>query len=102
MTEIKLLMEHIGDELQDANVYAKLALEYKGTDPEMANLFYKLSGEEMTHMELLHKSVVAHIEKYKAAKGEPPEGMLALYEYLHGKYIEKAEQVANLQGMYRK
>lgn len=102
MTEIKMLMEHIGEELQDAKTYAKLALEYRDTDREMANLFYTLSGEEMTHMELLHKSVVSHIEAYKATKGEPPEGMMALYNFLHGKYIEKAERVEMLRGMYKK
>ena len=31
MTEIKLLMEHVADELRDANTYAKLALEYKAS-----------------------------------------------------------------------
>lgn len=102
MTEIKLLMEHIGDELQDAKTYAKLALEYKDADPDMANLFYALSGEEMTHMDLLHKSAVAHIEEYRRLKGEPPEGMKALYNYLHEKYIGKAEQVTNLRGMYKR
>ena len=39
MTEIKLLMEHVEDELKDAHTYAKLALEYKASDPEMAELF---------------------------------------------------------------
>ena len=59
MTEIKLLMEHVADELRDAHTYAKLALEYKASDPEMAELFYKLSCEEMNHMNLLdRKSVV--------------------------------------------
>lgn len=102
MTEIKLLMEHIENELEDACTYAKLALEYKATDPEMAQLFYKLSGEEMTHMDALHKSVVSHIEAYKKLKGEAPEGMKALYDYLHKRYIEQAEKVANLQGMFKK
>lgn len=102
MTEIKLLMEHIEDELEDACTYAKLALEYKATDPEMAQLFYKLSGEEMTHMDALHKSVVSHIDAYKKLKGEAPEGMKALYDYLHKRYIEQAEKVTNLQGMYKK
>lgn len=102
MTEIKLLMEHIENELEDACTYAKLALEYKATDPEMAQLFYKLSGEEMTHMDALHKSVVSHIEAYKKLKGEAPEGMKALYDYLHKRHIEQAEKVANLQGMFKK
>lgn len=102
MKEIKLLMEHIEDELEDAHTYAELALEYKETDPETAELFYKLSGEEMNHMNALHKAVVANIEDYRKKKGEPPEAMMAVYEYLHKRDIEKAENVGVLQNMYKR
>ena len=102
MKEIKLLMEHIEDELKDAHTYAELALEYKEADPETAELFYKLSGEEMTHMNALHKAVVRRIEEYRRQKGEPPEAMMAVYEYLHKRDIEKAENVGVLQGMYKR
>ena len=97
----ELLMDHIDDELDDACTYAKLALEYKSTDPEMANLFYKLSGEEMSHMNALHDSVVSHIEAYKRSNGEAPAAMRAVYEHLHKRHIDRAEQVGVLQNMYR-
>lgn len=102
MKEIKILMEHIEDELRDAHTYAELALEYRTTDPETAELFYKLSGEEMNHMNALHKAVVAHIEDYRKKKGEPPEAMMAVYEYLHKRDIERAEEVGVLQALYKK
>lgn len=102
MKEIKMLMEHVEDELKDAHTYAALAVEYKPTDPEIADLFYRLSGEEMNHMNALHKAVVAHIEDYRKKKGEPPESMMAVYEYLHKRDIDKAEKVGVLQAMYKK
>lgn len=102
MKAIQTLTKHIGDELKDARVYAKLALEYKESDPEMAALFYKLSGEEMGHMDALHKSVTQHIEAYKREHGDAPEGMKALYDYVHKREIEDAEKVIMLQGMFRK
>lgn len=102
MKLIELLSEHIEDELNDACTYAKLALEYKDTDPETANLFYKLSGEEMTHMDALHKRVVASIDTHKKLKGEPPEGMKALYEFIHKREIAQAEKITNLQNMFKK
>lgn len=102
MTEIKTLMEHIEDELNDACTYVKLALEYKATDPDMAKLFYSLSNEEMNHMNLLHNSVVTHIENYKRTRGEPPTDMTAVYEYVHKRDIEKAEKIAALQAMFKK
>lgn len=102
MREIELLMEHIEDELDDACTYAKLALEYKLTDPDAANLFFKLSQEEMTHMDALHKRVVATIDTYKKLKGEPPEGMKALYDYTHKREIAQAEKIVNLQNLYKR
>lgn len=102
MKIMELLHEHIGEELEDACKYIRLALEYKDTEPEAAQLFYKLSTEEMGHMEALHKSVVSHMEAYKRQKGEPPEGMKTLYEFLHRKEIDKAEKINALQLMFRK
>lgn len=101
MKEIKTLMEHIEDELRDAETYAKLALEYKESDMETANVFFRLSGEEMNHMDMLHKRVTACIERHKQAKGAPPAEMMAVYDYLHKKNVEWAEKVGRLQGMYR-
>lgn len=102
MKEIKLLMEHIEDELCDAHTYAELALEYKSTAPETADLFEKLAAEEMNHMNMLHKEVVRLIEEYRREKGAPPADMMAVYEYLHKRAIEKTEAVGVLQGLYRK
>lgn len=102
MKVIELLSEHIEDELNDACTYAKLALEYKDTEPDLAHLFYKLSGEEMGHMDALHKSVVSHIEEYKRINGEAPEGIKSLYDFIHKREIEKAEKIAVLQGMFKK
>ena len=102
MKEIKLLMEHIEDELEDAHTYAELAMEYKHDDPELADLFYRLSGEEMNHMNSLHKAVVSRIEEYRKQKGEPPAEMMAIYNYLHQREIEKAEKVGVLQNIYKR
>lgn len=102
MKEIKLLMEHIEDEIKDAKCYAELALEYRDSDPETAEMFYKLSGEEVNHMNTLHKDVVRLINDHRREKGEPPADMLTVYEYLHKRAIDKAEAVGVLQGMYKK
>lgn len=102
MKIIELLSKHIEDELEDACTYIRLALEYKETDSEAASLFFRLSQEEMTHMEALHQNVVSHIESYRRLKGEAPEGMKAIYDFLHRREIEKAEKVARLQTMFRK
>ena len=59
-----------------------------------------LSAEEMKHMQMLHNQVVKIIENYRKTNGEPPASMLAIYDYLHEKFIDEAKEVKMLQQMY--
>ena len=59
-----------------------------------------LSAEEMKHMQMLHNQVVKLIENYRKENGEPPASMLAVYDYLHEKFIEEAKEVKMMQQMY--
>lgn len=101
MKLIQMLCEMVDDEIADAHKYAKCALEYKDTHPNLSKVFFDLSGAEMQHMTMLHTEAAKLIEKYRQEKGEPPEGMKALYDYLHRKQIDAAAEVKTLQGMYR-
>ena len=101
MKIIQLLEEKIESEIHDAHEYTKLAVMYKDSYPETADLFYKLSVEEMAHMNALHKDVVRHIEMYRQKNGEAPAAMKAVYDYLHERHIEAAEEVKIMQGMYK-
>lgn len=92
----------IEDEIRDAHTYAQLAVEYKEREPEMAELFYRLSQEEMSHMSMLHKEAVKLIENYRRENGQPPENMMAVYEYLHKRHMCEAEKVGVVQGLYKR
>ena len=100
MKIIKKLSDMIEDELEGAEHYIKCALEYKDEYPELAKTFAMLSEEEMGHMAKLHKAVVVLIENYREEKGEPPADMMAVYEYLHKKHIDKAAQIKVMQKMF--
>ena len=64
-------------------------------------MFYRLSSDEMTHMDMLHKQVVEIIIDYKRKNGEPPAAMEAVYEYLHKRHVAKASEITNMQNMYK-
>ena len=101
MKIIEKICDKIEDELEDAESYVHCALQYKEEFPALADTFYQLSLEEMKHMSLLHDHVVKMIADYRKEKGEPPEGMMALYNYLHGKFIDAAASIKTMQAMYK-
>ena len=101
MTIIKTLHGKIDEEIHDACDYAKLALEHKDAHRALADVFYTLSLDEVRHSMMLHNEVVKLIEEYRKEHGDPPEGMQAVYDYLHQQSIEKSEKVKRYQAMYK-
>lgn len=101
MKIIKQLSEMIEDELEGALEYAKGALEHKEDTPSLANAFYEIANQEMRHVDILHEQVVVLIRKHREHHGEPPAPMMAVYEYLHNRHIEKAAEVRRYLDMYK-
>ena len=102
MKKIEMLVDMIDEELSGAENYIRKALDYKEKDKELAETFCRLSGDEMTHVDTLHKQVAEIIMDYRRKNGEPPAVMEALYEYLHKRHMAKAEKITNMQNMYKK
>ena len=99
MKKIKELNDNIFDELHDAEKYAKLAMEYKESDSALSKAYLQLSKEECVHANILHGEVQRVIKQYRAENGEPPEPMMAIYNWEHGKAIDKTSRVRALQNM---
>ena len=100
MEIIRKVTEKIDDELMDAEKYIKCAYRVKAEYPQLADTYYQLSLEEMKHVTMLHDMVVRIIDAYK--QNHPvPEGMQALYDYLHNRQIKWAAKIKSKQESYR-
>ena len=101
MKIIKCIAEKIEEELHDADAYIGLAMSWKDEQPGAAKVFYELSLEEMGHVDKLHAEVAELISEYRQTNGEPPKGMMALYEWLHQKHIAEAMRIKVKQGLFK-
>lgn len=101
MKIIQKLSDRISDEIKDAKDYALMALEIKDEYPDVARVLYTISMQEMEHMRMLHDCVTTVIQKFRTEKGEPPEKMLVIYDYLHEKQIQEAADTKIIQAMYK-
>ena len=101
MKVIMCLSDKIDEELHDADAYIDLAMKWQAEDEDVGNLFYELSTEEMKHVNMLHNEVVDQIKVYREEKGEPPKGMMELYDHIHQKQQAEAMRIKVKQGMYK-
>ena len=101
MKIIKKLSERIAEEIEDADFYIRMALEYQEQYPEVSRIVSNIASQEMDHMNSLHQLVVQIIDQYRRTNGEPPPAMQAVYDYLHEKNIERAAEVIAKIAMYK-
>lgn len=99
MKQIKELADYIENELDEACEYAKLALAYRGTDEDLAELYADMSKTALEKIAAMHTQVTKIIREHK---NEAPPEMLAIWDYLHKKQIEQEAEVRRLQDMYRR
>ena len=101
MQIIAQLADLIDDELEGAEEYAELAHKTRMEHPKLAETFITLAEQEMTHQKMLHAEAARLIEESRKRDGEPPAGMLAVYEYEHGKQIKHAAAIRQMIAEYR-
>ena len=101
MRIIKEMSEMIEDELEGAEHYVKCAIKHKMDNPTLSAVFYEISTQEMRHVNMLHEEVVKVIKSYREKHGEPPETMMAIYDWQHERQIKKANEIKMLQTQYQ-
>lgn len=101
MKLIKYLEDAIEEEIEGVKGYAKKAVELKDEHPALAQVLYNISVQEDAHQAALHKEVVKIIEDHRRTHGEPPAAMMAVYEYVHQRHIEKLAEARRYQDVYK-
>jgi ferritin len=101
MLIIKNVSKQIKEELHDAEKYAKCSIEHKTEHPQLAALYNRLAGEELTHAMLLHDEAVRLIEKAEAEK-PAPHVMRELWAWQHEEMIEEEREVRRIMDMYKR
>ena len=101
MKLIKELTEKIEDEIHDIEEYSKMALEVKAEHPGLAHTLHTIAAQEDNHQAMLHDEVVKLIQEHRKEHGEPPAAMLAVYDYLHKRHIEKLAEARRYMDMYK-
>lgn len=101
MKIINELEELIEEETHDIKKYAKMATELKAEHPQLAHVLYTISTQEEAHQQMIHNEVVKMIEAYRNEHGDPPKDMMAIYDYMHKRHIDKLAEAKRYQDMYR-
>lgn len=101
MKLIRDLEELIEDEIHDVKKYAQMAAEVKHDYPSLSQVLLTISTQEDSHQAALHGEIVKIIEEYRKTHGEPPAAMMAVYDYLHKRSIEKLAEARRYQEVYK-
>ena len=96
MKFIEEIVDMIDDEIEGAEHYAKCAIKHREDHPSIAAAFHHIATEEMRHIDILHTEIKKLIEEHRKAHGEPPAAMLAVWDYVHKKHIERVERIKDM------
>jgi len=100
MKVIQDITDLIDEEISAADHYIVCAHKWKSSYPELSDTFFKLSLDELHHEQILHDEVEKLIYEYRRNYGTPPKEMMAVYEYIHNKFIERVRAVKISQDLY--
>lgn len=101
MKLIRDLEEMIEDEIHDIKKYAKMAAKVKDEHPGLAQTLYNISVQEDAHHAALHNEVTKIVEEHRRTHGAPPPEMLAVYEFMHNRHIDKLAEARKYQDIYK-
>lgn len=102
MKKIANIVKEMREEISGAEHYAKQATKYKDDDKALADVYIAIANQELEHVDRLHTQVTRIIQAYKSEKGNPPEAMMAIWNFEHEDMIEKVSRIKALIEIYKK
>lgn len=102
MKKIANIVKEMREEISGAEHYAKQATKYKEDDKSLADVYIAIANQELEHVDRLHTQVARIIQAYRAEKGNPPEAMMAVWNFEHEDMMEKVSRIKALIEMYKK
>ena len=102
MKKIANMVKEMRDEISGAEHYAKQATKYKDDDKALADVYVAMANQEIEHVDRLHTQVARIIQAYRSGKGEPPEAMMAVWNFEHEDMMEKVARIKALIDIYKK
>lgn len=102
MIKIAIISDFIEDEIEGAEEYAQIALEYKALDKSMADAAYTAAMQELGHVDMWHTQITRMIKEQQASGKEVPAGMMDVYEWEHKKQIDAVIRIKLMLEQYKK
>ena len=100
MKAIKELVCNMREELEDAEKYAKAAMQYKTEDPRLGDMYATLARAELDHCTIQHDHAVRLIDDYRKDH-TPPEAMMAIWDWEHEQMIDHKARITVMLNMYK-
>ena len=94
MHRLKKIVEQVWDEAMGGQEYAMCALNVKDEDRSLAEAYFSMANQELTHAETLmvHASRIAQAD----------ENIRAIWDWEHEKVMKQIAKAKTMLDMYRK
>ena len=101
MQMISEMVDEIMEEYEDAEKYAKKAIQFQEERPSLAGKYAAMAKQELEHGDKLHSEIVTIIQEYRAKNGQISEMKQKMYAREHKKMIDHVARVKALLAMVK-
>ena len=102
MKILKDLIEKANDTLEEVEWYGEKAILLREEHRNIADTYNKIAETHITIYDMLHKQMVDIIELKKREGIQPPNEMIAIWNYEHEKLIKEFKEAKLLVDEYKK